>query len=61
MSIVIGLTCLFAAFVRYMQHRVNPLAHPIGTVVTLLILGLLLLVLPLVYKLTESGVPGSIS
>ncbi|HSW94046.1 MAG TPA: hypothetical protein VLJ15_06820 [Gammaproteobacteria bacterium] len=61
MSIVIGLVCLFAAFVRYLQYRVNPLANPISTVVTLLILGILLLVLPLVYKLTESGVPFSLS
>lgn len=61
MSIVIGLVCLFAAFVRYMQYRVNPLANPISTVVTLLILGILLLVLPLVYKLTESGVPFTLS
>ena len=58
MAIIIGLTCLFGAFVRYMQYRVNPLAHPISTVVTLLILGVLLLLLPLIYKLTESGIPG---
>lgn len=56
-SVVVGMTCLFAAFIRYMQHRVNPLAHPISIVFTLLILGLLLLVLPLIYKLTESGLP----
>lgn len=56
-SIIIGFTCLFASFVRYMQHRKNPLAHPIGTVVWLLIIGLVLFCLPLVYKLTESGIP----
>lgn len=60
MSIVIGIMCLFAAFARYMQYRVNPLANPIGTVVTLFILGVLLIVLPLVYKFTESGVPPSL-
>lgn len=60
MSIIIGLTCLFGSFVRYMQYRVNPLANPIGTVITLLVLGLLLLLLPLIYKLTESGVPFSL-
>lgn len=59
MSIIIGLTSLFGAFIRYMQHRVNPLAHPIGIVITLLVLGILLLLLPLVYKLTESGIPFS--
>ncbi len=59
-SIAAGLACLFGAFVRYMQYRTNPLAHPIGTVITMLILGLLLLLLPLIYKLTESGIPVSI-
>ncbi len=59
-AVVIGITCLFGGFVRYMQHRVNPLAHPISTVVTLFLLGLILLVLPLIYKLTESGVAASI-
>lgn len=59
MAIIIGLTCLFGAFVRYTQYRVNPLAHPIGTVVTLLILGIVLLLLPLLYKVTESGIPPS--
>ena len=59
-AIVIGMTCLFAGFIRYMQHRVNPLAHPISTVVTLVILGTVLLCLPLVYKLTESGVAFSL-
>ncbi len=60
MAIIIGMTCLFGAFIRYMQHRVNPLAHPIGIVITLLILGILLLLLPLIYKLTDSGIPFSV-
>lgn len=59
-SIIVGMTCLFAGFVRYMQHRVNPLAHPISTVITLVILGILLLLLPLIYKFTESGIPFSL-
>ncbi len=57
MSIIIGLTCLFGAFLRYMQFRVNPLASPISTVLLLLILGIVLLLLPMVYKLTSSGIP----
>ncbi len=59
-AIVIGMTCIFSAFLRYMQHRVNPLAQPISTVILLLVLGFFLLVLPLVYKLTESGIPFSL-
>src|SRR5437899_12570505 len=45
MAIIIGMTCLFGAFVSYMQHRVNPLIHPIGIVITLLTLGTLLVYL----------------
>jgi len=60
-AIVIGVTCLFAGFIRYLQYRVNPLAYPIGTVVTLFVLGIVLLLLPLIYKLTESGIPFSLS
>ena len=60
-AIIIGLTCLFGALVRYMQHRVNPLAHPISTVLILFILGIILLCLPLIYKITESGVPSAVS
>lgn len=54
---IIGGTCLFAAFLRYMQYRVNPLASPISTVMILFIMGLLLVILPLVYMLTDSGIP----
>ena len=56
-SIIIGGTCLFGAFLKYMQYRVNPLAAPMSTVLVLLIIGIILVCLPLVYKLTESGVP----
>lgn len=56
-SVIIGMSCLFGAFVRYRQYRTNPLASPISTVITLLVLGILLLLLPLVYKLTVSGIP----
>lgn len=56
-SVIIGAICLFSSVVRYMQHRVNPLAQPLGTVVLLLVLGIVLLALPLVDQLTESGVP----
>jgi len=55
--IIIGGTCLFASFLKYLQHRVNPLAVPISTVLVLFILGAVLVVLPLAYKVTESGIP----
>ncbi|MEO8400751.1 MAG: hypothetical protein ABI597_03005 [Gammaproteobacteria bacterium] len=59
-AIILGLSLLFASFARYMQYRVNPLAHPIGSVITLFLIGILLLALPLIYKLTESGIPFSL-
>ena len=60
-AMTIGMTCLFAAFVRYMQYRVNPLANPISVVITLFILGFLLVLLPLLYKLLDPGVGSSLS
>jgi hypothetical protein len=56
-AIVIGSSFIFGAFVKYMRHRINPYEVPISTVVILLIMGILLLCLPLAYKLTESGFP----
>lgn len=49
-AIVVGVTMLFGAFLRYMQYRVNPLANPISTVIVLAILGLALLCIPLLSK-----------
>ena len=60
MSIIIGISCLFASFLKFMQNRVNPLVSPISTVIMLLIMGIVLLCLPLAYKLTEGGVPVSL-
>jgi len=56
-AIIIGGTCLFGSFLKYMQYRVNPLAAPLSTVIVLFLMGLVLVCLPLVYKLTDSGVP----
>jgi len=56
-SIVIGVCSLFAAFLRYMQHRTNPMVAPMSTIVLLLVLGIVLVCLPFIYLLTESGVP----
>lgn len=46
-SIMIGVGCIFGAFLRYSQFRINPLAAPIGSVILLLVLGLVLLALPM--------------
>src|SRR5688572_13054181 len=56
-SIVLGISFLFAALLKYMQHRISPLEVPISTIVMLVIMGVVLLLLPLAYKLTGSGVP----
>jgi hypothetical protein len=56
-AIAIGSCFIFSALVKYMRHRVNPYEVPISTVVILLIMGILLLCLPMAYKLTESGFP----
>jgi len=50
-SMVIGISFLFGALFRYMQHRVNPLAAPISTVLLLLFLGAMLILLPYSHKL----------
>ncbi len=56
-SIIVGISCLFASFLRFMQYRVNPLASPISTVVVLFILGIVTLLLPFLYKLVGYGIP----
>lgn len=56
-AIAVGVCAVFGAILRYMQHRVNPLAAPISTVIILFVLGVVLICLPLMYKLTESGIP----
>lgn len=45
-SLIIGGSLLFGSLIRYRQYKVNPLAHPISTVVTLFLIGILLLILP---------------
>jgi hypothetical protein len=56
-SMIIGITSLFASFLRYSQYRINPLASPISTVIILFILGLILIGLPFIDKLIGAGVP----
>jgi RsiW-degrading membrane proteinase PrsW (M82 family) len=56
-SIILGMCLLMASLLKYMQYRVNPLAVPISTIIVLFIIGIVLLLLPFIYKLTESGIP----
>lgn len=56
-SLIVGITCLFGAFLRYLQYRVNPLMSPMSTVIVLVILGLALIGLPFLYKVIGYGVP----
>lgn len=56
-ALLIGAMFFFVAFVKYMQHRKNPLAVPINNVVFLVIFGILLIILPLSYKLTDATEP----
>lgn len=56
-AIIIGAIFIFSSFLKYLQYRVNPLAVPISTVVFLLICGIVLVLLPLTYKLVYSLPP----
>lgn len=59
-SLIIGCSCLFAAILKYIQHRTNPHAAPLSTIITLLAMGIALVGLPFLYLLTEHGVPYSL-
>lgn len=53
---ITGITMIFGAFLKYLQYRVNPLVAPISTIIMLFIFGVVLLCLPFIYLLTESGI-----
>lgn len=55
--LIVGVGCIFASIVKYFEHRRSPLHVPISTVVWLLIIGLLLLLLPFAYIITDNGIP----
>ena len=54
---VIGGSLLFASVIKYIDHRRNPLAVTISTVVFLFIAGLFLVALPFAYKVVNHGTP----
>ena len=53
---VIGGSFLFASLIKYFEHRRSPLMVTISTVVFLFVGGVILILLPLLSVLTESGV-----
>jgi hypothetical protein len=58
-AISLGICFFFAALIKYIRHRENPLAYPISTVVILIIMGTILLALPFTYKISQAGFPMS--
>lgn len=52
---IIGGSFLFATIIKYIEHRRSPLMVPISTVVFLLIAGIVLIILPFAYMITENG------
>ena len=55
--LVIGASFLFACIIKYVEHRRNPLAAPMGTVVFLFIAGVFLMALPFAYLLSNNQSP----
>jgi hypothetical protein len=49
-SLVAGCTFLFGALIRFRQYRINHIAMPLSTVITLFVLGLVLVIIGLAYK-----------
>lgn len=58
--IIIGAAFLFAAFIKYIEHRRSPLMVPISTVIFLLIAGIVLILLPFLSYLNENAVQYSL-
>jgi Ca2+/H+ antiporter len=54
-SLAIGVALLFGAFIQYRNHRKNPGQVLLSRPVTLLVFGLILLVLPVLVKISESS------
>ncbi|OGT42786.1 MAG: hypothetical protein A3F42_02965 [Gammaproteobacteria bacterium RIFCSPHIGHO2_12_FULL_37_34] len=57
---VIGGAFLFATIIKYIEHKRSPLMVPISTVIYLFIIGLVLVSLPFISLLTESGISYSL-
>jgi hypothetical protein len=53
--LLVSVSCLFAAVVKYFAHRRNPLAVPMGKVVWLIIVAIMLLLIPVSFVLSGHG------
>lgn len=56
-ALILGASALLASILKYREYRRNPHATPLSKIVWLSIIGIVLLFLPLLYKLTDSGIP----
>lgn len=57
---ILGASFIFAAVVKYVEHRRNPLMVPISTVVFLLLAGILLFLIPFAYLIMHHASPYSL-
>ncbi len=55
MSLAIGIALLFGSLIQYKNYRNNPSQVPLSRPITLLIFGVILVVLPLLTKFSESA------
>jgi hypothetical protein len=55
MSLAIGIALLFGSLIQYKNYRNNPSQVPLSRPITLLVFGVILVVLPLLTKFSESA------
>lgn len=55
MSLAIGIALLFGSLIQYKNYRNNPSQVPLSRPITLLIFGVVLVVLPILTKFSESS------
>src|ERR1043165_2548100 len=55
MSLAIGIAFLFGSLIQYKNYRNNPSQVPLSRPITLLIFGVILIVLPILTKFSESA------
>jgi Ca2+/H+ antiporter len=56
MSLAIGIALLFGALIQYKNYRNNPSQVPLSRPITLLVFGVILVVLPILTKFSESAI-----
>lgn len=55
MSLAIGIALLFGSLIQYKNYRNNPSQVPLSRPITLLVFGVILVVLPILAKFSESA------